>query len=464
MATAMRSKSGSSPSLGPNLGALDCVRGIATMSAWLVAASLCAAGCSGTEDTGSGRGSPAATGTGSGGNGGSDTGGTGTGGSTTGSGGTTTGTGGSATGSGGTTSGGTGGSGTGGSGGATTGGSGSAGKAGSGGSGGSIADAGGGTPDASVSSGCGAAMWPASGNFMIDVSGTQRQYIVKVPASYDTNRPYRLIMTWHGLGGSAAQVAGGRGPYGGYYGLDALAGGSAIFVSGQGLGPDGGTGWPNTGGQDVAFVRALVDWLKKNYCVDNTRIFSVGMSYGGIMSNTSGCSMGDVFRAIAPQSGSGPRGTCVGQVAAWISHGNADTTVTFAQGQATRDFFTRANHCTATTVPRRPEPLRQLPGVRSRKARHVVRIRRRSHHPDLGATRRVELLVAVLIGRASGYISFCHRSRSAVGGGVGKRRLRRGEARDRHAERRARHVVEVPLVEEANRLPDRRRARRRRRA
>jgi poly(3-hydroxybutyrate) depolymerase len=183
-----------------------------------------------------------------------------------------------------------------------------------------------------------------------------REYIVKVPAGYDTNRPYRLIMTWHGLGGTAAQVAGGRGPYGGYYGLDALAGGSAIFVSGQGLGPDGGAGWPNTGGQDVNFTRALVDWLKKNYCVDNARIFSVGMSYGGIMSNTLGCSMGDVFRAITPQSGSGPRGTCVGQVAVWISHGNADETVAFTQGTASRDFWLKANHCGATTTPASPSP------------------------------------------------------------------------------------------------------------
>ena len=40
------------------------------------------------------------------------------------------------------------------------------------------------------------------------------------------------------------------------------------------------------------------------------------MSYGGIMSNTVGCALGDDFRAIAPMAGSGPRGNCVGKVAA----------------------------------------------------------------------------------------------------------------------------------------------------
>ena len=325
------------------LGAALAACGALIVSSYMV-------GCSGSETTttgtrGTGGDSSTATGTGSGATGGAAT-GTGTG-ASGGSGGSTT------SGAGGAT-GGTGGTGTGG----TTGGTGGT----TGGTGGSIADAGkptdagGPLADAAGSTGCGAATWPASGTFNIDVSGTQRQYIVKVPANYDTNRPYRLVMAWHGLGGTAAQVAGGRGPYGGYYGLDALAGGTAIFVSGQGLGPDGGAGWPNTGGQDVAFTRALVDWLRKNYCVDNARIFSVGMSYGGIMSNTLGCSMGDTFRAIAPQSGSGPRGTCVGQVAVWISHGNTDETVGFTQGTASRDFWLKANHCGTTTTPATPSP------------------------------------------------------------------------------------------------------------
>jgi polyhydroxybutyrate depolymerase len=49
----------------------------------------------------------------------------------------------------------------------------------------------------------------------------------------------------------------------------------------------------------------MVTWATTNYCIDRSRIFSVGMSYGGIMSNTLGCEMGDVFRALAPMSGSG---------------------------------------------------------------------------------------------------------------------------------------------------------------
>jgi poly(3-hydroxybutyrate) depolymerase len=215
------------------------------------------------------------------------------------------------------------------------------------------------TPPPTRSSGCDAAEWPASGNFTIDVDGTQREYIVKIPDAYDAGTAYKLVFAWHGLGGTAAQIA--MGFRGGYYGLENRANGTTIFVAGQGLETmnGGGAGWPNTNGRDVAFVRALLDWLRSSYCIDEERIFSVGMSYGGIMSNTLGCALGDVFRAIAPMSGSGPRffggGNCVGQVAAWLSHGNMDEVVTFESGVGSRDHWIETNHCTTETMPVGPE-------------------------------------------------------------------------------------------------------------
>jgi poly(3-hydroxybutyrate) depolymerase len=173
------------------------------------------------------------------------------------------------------------------------------------------------------------------------------------------------VFAWHGLGGSAQQVASGL--RGGYYGLESRSMGSTIFAAGQGLQTSNsvgsGAGWPNTGGQDVAFVRALYDWLRSKYCIDEQRVFSTGMSYGGIMSNTLGCQMGDVFRAIAPMAGSGPRGMCNGQVAVWMTHGNTDTVVPFdstimggfSGGVQSRDFWAKANNCETTTTPVGPE-------------------------------------------------------------------------------------------------------------
>jgi polyhydroxybutyrate depolymerase len=201
----------------------------------------------------------------------------------------------------------------------------------------------GGAPSArGGSAGCGKTGSPRSGMYNLDVGGTQRMYILKLPADYDPSKPYKLIFTWHYLGGSAATIARN------YYGLEALAGGTAIFVSPEGI----DAGWANTGGRDVAFARAMVDKFKGDYCIDQGRIFSTGFSYGGIMSNTVGCAMGDVFRAIAPMSGMGPRGgRCVGQVAAWLFHGSTDATVQFSAGQASRDHWQMTNHCANEAEP-----------------------------------------------------------------------------------------------------------------
>jgi poly(3-hydroxybutyrate) depolymerase len=212
-------------------------------------------------------------------------------------------------------------------------------------------------PAPQPSAGCGKPA-PMAGMATIDVMGMPRTYIMALPQGYDSNKPYKLIFAWHGLGGTAQQIAAN------WYGLSRMSNNGAIFVAGQGLETSNsvgsGPGWPNTNGQDVAFVKALYASLQGSVCFDQQRVFSVGMSYGGIMSNTLGCQMGDVFRAIAPMSGSGPgfggRATCVGQVAVWMSHGDNDTVVPTASGEASRDFWAKANHCQMQTAPVDPSP------------------------------------------------------------------------------------------------------------
>jgi poly(3-hydroxybutyrate) depolymerase len=189
----------------------------------------------------------------------------------------------------------------------------------------------------------------------LDVDGTQREFIVEIPDGYDASTPHRLVFAWHGLGGTASRIASG-----GFYGLRQRAEGTTIFVAGQGLSTSNsvgtGPGWDNMGGRDVAFTSAMLDYLRASYCIDEQRIFSTGMSYGGIMSNTVGCALGDAFRAIAPIAGAGPSrfgggGACTGQVAAWIAHGNQDTIVAYSSGEASRDHWVMANQCQSTSAP-----------------------------------------------------------------------------------------------------------------
>ena len=111
--------------------------------------------------------------------------------------------------------------------------------------------------------------------------------------------------------------------------------------------------------EDECFLKEMLSWLDANYCVDKTRIFSVGFSYGGMMSDTIACQMGSTFRAIAPVAGALFAGTrnCVNQrLAAHITHGSADGTVAISNGITVRDWLIGVNHCTTTSQPIDPSP------------------------------------------------------------------------------------------------------------
>ena len=204
-----------------------------------------------------------------------------------------------------------------------------------------------------MSAGCGKPP-PASNRYTIDVGGTSREYILFVPTNYDPNTPYRLIFTWHPLGGSAQQVAGSGNN--GYYGLKASSNGQAILVSPEGL-PFQGTnlGWANTNGRDIDFLKAMLERFKSEMCIDETRTFSTGFSFGGMMSNAVGCA--GLARAIAPMAGNSTVSGCTNgtQSVAYMGfHGTHDSVVDISGGRTARDVFVKRNGCTSTTTPSSP--------------------------------------------------------------------------------------------------------------
>lgn len=217
---------------------------------------------------------------------------------------------------------------------------------------------GGDLPGAVPSDGCGMAP-PESGRDSIDVDGTTREYILRVPEDYDPTRPYRLIFAWHGMSGSAEQVDKGDppntglDPTGPYFGIQSEADGQAIFVAGQAL----SGGWTNQNGRDLAFVEAMLDRFEGELCIDESRVFATGFSFGAIMTLTIGCNLGERFRAIAPMSGSLQNGCPAGdqQLGYWASHGTMDTTIPIANGEKARDEFVKRNHCQMDTVPAEPD-------------------------------------------------------------------------------------------------------------
>lgn len=202
------------------------------------------------------------------------------------------------------------------------------------------------------SAGCGTNKTIQNGRININVDGTNRSYILRVPDNYDNQNPYRLIMAYHWLNGNANQVA--QGGMGGstedpFYGLWDLADNTTIFVAPEGI----DAGWANSGGRDIRLTDEILSDLTDDLCIDEARIFATGFSYGAGMSNALACARGDVFRAVALYAGAQLSG-CEGgttPIAYFGAHGRSDSVLNISQGRSLRDRYARNNGCTAMDPP-----------------------------------------------------------------------------------------------------------------
>ncbi|KAH6912212.1 fungal cellulose binding domain-containing protein [Coprinopsis sp. MPI-PUGE-AT-0042] len=178
-------------------------------------------------------------------------------------------------------------------------------------------------------------------------SGTRnigsRQYILQVPANYNSNTRYKLIFGFHWLGGNMNNVAPG------YYGLRDLAKETAIFVAPNGL----DSGWANTGDRDTQLVDQILNEINNGLCVDQRQIFATGFSYGGGMSYNLACSRPNVFRSVSVIAGAQLSGCTGGEtkIPYLGIHGVVDSVLNISQGRGLRDRYLRVNGCQSKNAP-----------------------------------------------------------------------------------------------------------------
>jgi polyhydroxybutyrate depolymerase len=195
---------------------------------------------------------------------------------------------------------------------------------------------------------------PLDATWTVMVGTTARTTLVHVPASYDPSKPTPVVIDLHGLGGDAAMEAGLT---------SANAKSDAVgFIS---VHPDGATSpinsW-NAGGccgtapsqdiDDIGFMKQLVDDLEAKLCVDDARVYAMGMSNGGYMSHRIGCELADRFAAIGPVAGGIAVQPCSPSrpMPVFAIHGNADPLVQYSFGQSSADAWATGNGCTTTTT------------------------------------------------------------------------------------------------------------------
>jgi poly(3-hydroxybutyrate) depolymerase len=205
------------------------------------------------------------------------------------------------------------------------------------------------------SAGCGKTPTLVNGARKIQSGSDNRDYTLRIPTGYDNRHPYPLVFAFHWNGGTMGDVDGGgtSGYTWSYYGLrekaDKSTDNKMIFVTPQGI----GGGWPNSGGRDLRLVDDMLKLLKNDLCVDTTRIFSMGFSYGGGMTNAIACARAKVFRGAAVYAGAQLSGCEDGtQPIAYIGlHGLRDPTCRIDGGRGLRDRFVKNNKCTAQNPP-----------------------------------------------------------------------------------------------------------------
>jgi hypothetical protein len=125
------------------------------------------------------------------------------------------------------------------------------------------------------SGGCGKAQGITSGRKTIQSGGQSREYIIDIPSNYNPNTPHRFFYVSHWVGGNAQEMAKNN-----YYAIKTEANAAntpAIFVAASGIGGF----W---GEADHPLFDNILAHVEENLCIDTTRVFAIGYSFGGMIS------------------------------------------------------------------------------------------------------------------------------------------------------------------------------------
>jgi polyhydroxybutyrate depolymerase len=168
----------------------------------------------------------------------------------------------------------------------------------------------------------------------LQVGGRPRVFHLHVPPQAG-RRPLPAVINLHGLGSNAEEQMG-------LTGMNAVADREGFFV----LYPEGlGVAQSFNAGtccgvalrdhvDDVAFVRAMLDRVARDYRVDPRRVFATGMSNGGFLAHRLACELSDRIAAVAPVAGLLGIPNCrpARPVSIFQFHGTADMLVQYGGG------------------------------------------------------------------------------------------------------------------------------------
>jgi polyhydroxybutyrate depolymerase len=199
------------------------------------------------------------------------------------------------------------------------------------------------------------------------VNGEDRAYLLYVPTSWRRGRPAPLVLVFHGGGGRGSGIA----PHTGFSRLAEREGFVVVYPDGLERRWNDGRGYGATH-DDVEFVRALLDTLRRELSFDPRRVYATGISNGAMFSYRLACDLPGVFAAVAPVAGAMPAELAPvcdhpESVSVLALQGTADPLMPYAGGGVARRrgrvlsamrsiaFWATVSGCTAAPVTT-PEP------------------------------------------------------------------------------------------------------------
>jgi polyhydroxybutyrate depolymerase len=191
-----------------------------------------------------------------------------------------------------------------------------------------------------------------SGVRTMSFGGTERQYTLHLPPGDDGSKPLPVVLNLHGFTSNMDQqdtvsnlpeMGGKRG----YAVVTPQALNAQVPVSGSSAQPfwniiplvapavDTATTQTVAGTtDDLGFLKALLDTVEREHCIDTTREYVTGISLGAAMTEAMACENDHRFAAIAPISGINIVKVCrAKQATPTIAfHGDADPLVPYTGG------------------------------------------------------------------------------------------------------------------------------------
>jgi len=191
------------------------------------------------------------------------------------------------------------------------------------------------------SAGCGK-LNPATGSRTVMTGGKTGMFNVNLPADYDATKPMPLGFGFHGFGNGACGPT--EGECRGFAMLPAVT----VYMKSL------SDGWEQAPvlEQNVTYWQDVLALMKREYCIDESRIFVAGVSSGGQFVEHLTCRFGDTLWQVSPVCASvvgAAKNDCNGTPPILVIHGVTDQAGNY--GEDVVAMFAERNGCSPTPPP-----------------------------------------------------------------------------------------------------------------